>query len=86
MKQKIKIFYLLIFVVGISVTCNAQSYVYPLKISANRRYLVDQNKIPCPILGRTAWFVISLSDNQYHQFITNTVSKGYNAIDACTRS
>ena len=81
MKQKIKIFCLLIFVVGISVTCNAQSYVSPLKISANSRYLVDQNNTPCPILGRTAWFVISLSANQYHQFITNTVSKGYNAIE-----
>ena len=66
---------------AISITANAQSAVYPLKISPNNRYLVDQNNIPYPVLGRTAWFVISLPVNQYHQFIANTVSKGYNAIE-----
>jgi Protein of unknown function (DUF4038)/Putative collagen-binding domain of a collagenase len=81
MKQKIRTFYFLIFVAGISLACSAQNHVYPLKISANKRYLVDQDNTPYPILGRTAWFIISLPVNQYHQFITNTVSKGYNAIE-----
>ena len=33
---------------------------FPLKHSANNRYLVDQNGTPFPIMGRTAWFVTSL--------------------------
>ncbi|MEP6596930.1 MAG: DUF4038 domain-containing protein, partial [Ginsengibacter sp.] len=36
---------------------------------------------PFPILGRTAWFVISLSVSDYQSFINNTVSHGYNSIE-----
>jgi len=54
---------------------------FPVKYSANRRYLVDQNGTPFPIMGRTAWFIVSLSADDYHIFLDDTVSRGYNAIE-----
>ncbi len=55
--------------------------VFPLVVSANHRYLQDQNGIPFPILGRTAWFITSLSETDYKLFIDDTVAKGHNAIE-----
>jgi hypothetical protein len=54
---------------------------FPLKLSTNHRYLVDQNNRPVPILGRTAWFVISVSAADYHIFVDDTAARGYNAIE-----
>lgn len=54
---------------------------FPLRISDNKRYLVDQRNKPFPILGRTAWFVISQPEKGYQQFIENTLSHGHNAIE-----
>ncbi len=54
---------------------------FPLVDSANHRYLQDQNGVPFPILGRTAWFLTSLSQTDYRRFIDDTVAKGYNAIE-----
>jgi len=55
--------------------------VFPLVVSANHRYLQDQNGVPFPILGRTAWFITSLVEADYRLFIDDTVAKGYNAIE-----
>ncbi|HWG96931.1 MAG TPA: DUF4038 domain-containing protein, partial [Nitrospira sp.] len=55
--------------------------VFPLVVSANHRYLQDQNGVPFPILGRTAWFITSLPETDYKRFIDDTVAKGYNAIE-----
>ena len=55
--------------------------VFPLNVSTNARYLVDQNNKPFPILGRTAWFVISQPVSGYQSFIANTISLGYNSIE-----
>lgn len=54
---------------------------FPLKISDDRRYLVDQHNVPFPILGRTAWFIVSQTKSNYEVFIENTLAKGYNAIE-----
>src|SRR5882672_4302217 len=81
MKNKIKLLSFAILVLGTFLMCSAQTPVYPLKKSANGRYLVDQNNTPVPILGRTAWFVISQPAKDYQTFINNTVSHGYNAIE-----
>jgi len=54
---------------------------FPLKLSASHRYLVDQNDAPFPILGRTAWFAISVPAADYQLFIDDSVSRGYNAIE-----
>jgi hypothetical protein len=63
------------------VASTAISPVFPLTISSNQRYLRDQNNVPFPILGRTAWFITSLSQTDYRAFIDDTVAKGYNAIE-----
>jgi len=55
--------------------------VFPVKASADGRYLVDQNDKPFPILGRTAWFIISQPVSGYQTFIGNCVSHGYNSIE-----
>ena len=55
--------------------------VFPLKISDNHRYLVDQDNKPFPILGRTAWFIISLAENGYKEFLRNSIEHGHNAIE-----
>jgi hypothetical protein len=66
--------------VFINLVLQAQ-VTFPLKLSSNKRYLVDQHNKPFPILGRTAWFIISLSDTGFKYFIDNTLQHGYNAIE-----
>jgi uncharacterized protein DUF4038/collagenase-like protein with putative collagen-binding domain len=55
--------------------------VFPVRYSANRRYLVEQSGNPFPILGRTAWFITSLSAADYKTFLDDTAAKGFNAIE-----
>ena len=54
---------------------------FPLKVSADHRYLVDQKNKPFPILGRTAWFIISQTEEGYKNFLDNTIMHGHNAIE-----
>ena len=54
---------------------------FPVQYSADKRYLVDQNGVPFPIMGRTAWFITSLSVTDYQTFIDDTAARGYNAIE-----
>ena len=54
---------------------------FPNAVSGNQRYLQDQQGVPFPILGRTAWFITSLSETEFKTFINDTVTKGYNAIE-----
>ena len=54
---------------------------FPVAASANGRYLQDSNAIPFPILGRTAWFITSLSQTDYQTFLDDTGAKGYTAIE-----
>ena len=61
-------------------TASAQ-VAFPVKISPNKRYLVDARHKPFPILGRTAWCIITQTEKNYRQFIENTLSHGYNAIE-----
>ena len=42
------------------VAATAGTVAFPVQYSADERYLVDQNGVPFPIMGRTAWFVTSL--------------------------
>lgn len=64
----------------ITIQVNAQ-VLFPLSISSDKRYLVDQHQKPFPILGRTAWFIISQSEKGIREFIDNTISHGFNAIE-----
>jgi hypothetical protein len=54
---------------------------FPLHISDNQRYLIDQQKQPFPILGRTSWAIISQSPGGYKSYIENTLSHGFNTIE-----
>ena len=54
---------------------------FPVKPSADRRYLVDQGNVPFPIMGRTAWFIASLPGEDYRFYIDDSVARGYNAIE-----
>ena len=54
---------------------------FPLRISNDKRYLVDQQNKPFPILGRTAWFILSQPEKGYQQFIENSLAHGHNAIE-----
>src|SRR5579862_6924338 len=72
--------------VGLSaVLCAAgaqAAFGFPVQYSLNRRYLVDQTGAPFPVMGRTAWFVLSLPIRDYRAFIDDTASRGYTAIEA----
>jgi len=54
---------------------------FPLTLSNDKRYLVDQHHNPFPILGRTAWFIISQPASGYKKFIENSLAHGYNSIE-----
>jgi hypothetical protein len=55
--------------------------VFPVRYSSDQHYLVDQNGVPFPVMGRTAWFVTSLSTSDYHAFIDDTAMRGYDSIE-----
>ena len=69
------------FIVTLFHQSAVSQVAFPLKISDNRRYLVDHNNVPFPILGRTAWFIVSQTKEHYQQFLENTLAKGYNSIE-----
>jgi hypothetical protein len=54
---------------------------FPVRYSADKRYLVDQAGVPFPIMGRTAWFITSLPVVDYRAFLDDTASRGYSAIE-----
>ncbi len=80
MKNLIRHWFTGILIGGLPLVAVSQ-VAFPLKTSSDERYLVDQNNKPFPILGRTAWAVISLRDFRYKMFIENTISHGYNSIE-----
>lgn len=71
---------LLWFVSGLCISTQAAP-VFPVKCSANNRYLTDQNDAPFPILGRTAWFITSLTETDYRTFVDDSVARGCNSIE-----
>ncbi len=54
---------------------------FPVRYSADQRYLVDQSNVPLPVLGRTAWFVLSVPSGDYHAFIDDTAARGFTAVE-----
>lgn len=54
---------------------------FPIKISANRRYLMDQNDNPFLIQGDTAWSIITAcTKDEAELYLRNRAAKGFNAI------
>ena len=55
--------------------------VYPVKVSANRRYLVDQNNIPFLIAGESPQaLMVNLSEDEAELFFANRQSHGFNTV------
>jgi hypothetical protein len=55
--------------------------IYPLKIEANKRYLVDQNNAPFFIQGDAAWsLIVGLTNPEAEQYLKNRREKGFNTI------
>jgi len=57
---------------------NASSY--PLKASANGRYLVDQNNVPFLMAGDSAWGLMALSPADQQTFMAGRHNQGLNTI------
>src|SRR5207245_11609657 len=55
--------------------------IFPLSVAPGGRYLLDSYLRPLPILGRTAWFVLSLGVTDFQTFVDDTAAKGYDAIE-----
>lgn len=63
------------------VTSAQAQAVYPLKVSANQRYLVDQNDRPFMIVGDSPQGLITdLSISDAAQYFANRASYGFNAV------
>jgi hypothetical protein len=55
--------------------------VYPLKVSDNKRYLVDQNNVPFMIIGDSAWSLITnLTETDAATYFADRKARGYNAV------
>jgi hypothetical protein len=76
-----KCFFITCLVLFYSISRAQAQVVFPLKISDNNRYLIDQQNKPFPILGRTAWFILSQPESGYKRFLENTLAHGHNAIE-----
>ncbi len=58
------------------------TYAYPLKISANGRYLVDQNRKPFRIQGDSAQSLITnLTYTEAETYFADRQAKGFNAVN-----
>jgi hypothetical protein len=52
---------------------------YPLKASANKRYLVDQRDVPFLMQGDAAWsLIVAANDSEVEQYFNNRRQKGFN--------
>jgi Protein of unknown function (DUF4038)/Putative collagen-binding domain of a collagenase len=60
---------------------HASAVTFPVSYSSNSRYLQDATGAPFPILGRTGWFITSLSQADYQIFLDDSVAKGHSAIE-----
>jgi hypothetical protein len=74
-------YFLILYFLATNFPCTYSQVAFPLRISNDKRYLIDQKNKPFPILGRTAWFIISQSEEGYKKFIENTVEHGHNSIE-----
>ncbi len=55
--------------------------VFPLKASADRRYLVDQNDQPFAVVGDTPWSLIAqLSEEDIARYLDDRAQRGFNAL------
>ncbi len=53
---------------------------FPLKVSENRRYLVDQAGKPFFVMGDTPWFIQKLKIEDVRMLMDDRVAKGFNTL------
>jgi hypothetical protein len=58
----------------------AESPLFPLKVSENHRYLVDQNNKPFFLMGDTPWFLQKLPINEVRRVMDDRQAKGFNTL------
>jgi hypothetical protein len=64
------------------VVTTAASYAYPLKVSANGRYLIDQNNKPFRIQGDSAQSLIAnLTHAEAEDYLSDRQAKGFNTVN-----
>jgi len=67
--------------VTVQVSNTASTMAWPIKASANRRYLVDQNNVPFLLMGDAAHSLISgVSATDMVTYMTTRAGQGFNAI------
>jgi hypothetical protein len=74
---------LLALIVGLLVSpvLSTAEPVYPLKISTNNRYLVDQKNEPFLMQGDAAWsLIVAASDSDVDEYLSNRRQKGFNTV------
>ena len=65
----------------LSTVLGAAAPIYPLKVSANNRYLVDQNDTPYLMQGDAAWsLIVAAKDSEVEEYLRNRQQKGFNAV------
>lgn len=63
------------------VPVGSAAVTLPLKVSANRRYLVDQQDKPFLIVGDTAWsLIVDLSESDIKMYLDDRSRRGFNSI------
>src|ERR1051325_5195585 len=80
MKTFKKLVAILLLLAALTPSLSAAT-AFPVRYSANSRYLVDQNGAPFPILGRTSWCITSLATVDYREYLDDCAARGYNAIE-----
>jgi len=71
----------LVFTILTAETCCAAQPAFPLKVSGNGRYLVDQNGVPFPILGDAGWETShNLTPADQAFYLTDRTGRGFNAV------
>jgi len=76
-----KLISITVFII-VMLVCNlAEAVHWPLRISSSGKYLEDQDGVPFPIIGDTAWSaIVMLNQSDLATYLNDRQSKGFNAI------
>jgi hypothetical protein len=66
---------------NVRLTTTPPSVAFPLKTSADGRYLEDSSGKPFPVLGRASWMVLSLAAPAYERYLDDTLARGFNTVE-----
>lgn len=72
-----------VFICGllVSTVLSSAEPAYPLKVSANKRYLVDQRNAPFLMQGDAAWsLIVAATNSEVDEYLKNRRQKGFNTV------